>query len=195
VDREGVSRIFSATAFAAAALAFALPFGFVSSCDGGEVSFTGAELATFMVPADDRTDRELRDRLESNAGAFAFALLVAALAGLVLSVVGLRGVGLCAAVGVALAQLLLYGIVLSADESSSLFVGYWLALASSVTAAIVALVREVRARRQSGRSAWAPIGYGVAVVLPPVGLVVAGLGALLALLVRWARAPRRLRTE
>jgi len=94
-----MSRVLSGTVFAAAILSFTLPFGLVSSCDGAEVRFTGAELVTFSVPADDRNDAELRDSLEDGAGPFAIAALVAAGFGLVLSILGRPGAGVSAAIG------------------------------------------------------------------------------------------------
>ena len=95
-----MSRVLSATAFAAAALAFMLPFGVVSSCDGAEVHFTGTELVTFSVPADDAQDVELRGSLERGAGPFALAALIGTALGLVLSILGRPGAGRCAALGV-----------------------------------------------------------------------------------------------
>src|SRR3990170_2093696 len=110
-----MSRLLSGTAFAAAILAFTLPFGLVSSCDGAEVRFTGAELATFSVPADDRQDAELRDSLEHSASPFAIAALVAAGFGLVLSILGRPGVGVSAASGLVAIQLLFYALFAVAD--------------------------------------------------------------------------------
>lgn len=180
-----MSQVLPGTVFAVAALAFVLPFGLVSSCDGAEVRFTGTELATFSVPADDAQDTELRDSLERGAGPFAIAALVAAGFGLVLSILGRPGAGVCAALGLVAIQLLLYAIVAVAD-GGDLFVGYWLALSSFVGAAAVCLIRQIRARRHSRRSVWPAIGYAVAVVLPPLGLVVSGLAALIAFVTRAA---------
>lgn len=188
-----MSRVLSATAFAAAALAFMLPFGVVSSCDGAEVHFTGTELVTFSVPADDAQDVELRGSLERGAGPFALAALIGTALGLVLSILGRPGAGRCAALGVVAMQLSLYAMVLVSDDGD-LFVGFWLALASFVVAGLVSLIREVRGRGRARRSVWPPIGYGVAVLLPPIGLVVAGSVALIVWLARaiWrAVHPRR----
>jgi hypothetical protein len=96
--------------FAAAALAFMLPFGTVS-CDGSEVSFTSVELATYQVDAD-ASSAELRDDVEWN-GWLALAALAASLAGLAFGVAGRRGGGVCAALGVLAMQLLF----LSGDAS------------------------------------------------------------------------------
>lgn len=188
-----MARLLSGTAFAAAILAFTLPFGLVSSCDGGEVRFTGAELATFSVPAEDAQDAELRDSLEHDAGPFAIAALAAAGFGLVLSILGRPGAGVSAAIGLVAIQLVLYAIVAVADDGD-LFVGYWLALLAFVVAAAVCLIRDIRARRRSRRSVWPAIEYAVAVLLPPVGLVMASAIALIAILTRIARRglhPRR----
>jgi hypothetical protein len=182
-------RIVSVTSFAAAVLAFTLPFGLVTSCDGGEVRFTGVELATYTVPADplDSSDRDLRDTLEKNAGAFALAALLTAVVGLALAALGIRGVPASAALGVLLMQLVLYGVVLTGDESSSLFVGFWLSLGAFVTAGVTALVGAVRARRRTARSAWPPVGWAVAVVLPPIGAAIACIVAFGVFVVRWMR--------
>ncbi|MGH3066765.1 MAG: hypothetical protein ACRDOF_10770 [Gaiellaceae bacterium] len=188
-----MSRVLSGTAFAVAALAFTLPFGVVSSCDGAEVHFTGTELVTFSVPAADAQDVELRGSLERGAGPFALAALIGTALGLVLSIFGRPGAGRCAALGVVAMQLSLYAMVLVSDDGD-LLVGYWLALASFVVAGLVSLIREVRGRRRARRSVWSPIGYSLAVLLPPVGLVVAASAALILWLVRtiWrAVRPRR----
>jgi len=188
-----MSRVLSGTAFAVAALAFTLPFGVVSSCDGAEVEFTGTELVAFSVPADDAQDAELRDSLERGAGPFALAALLGTALGLVLSVLDRPGAGRCAALGVVAMQLVLYAMVIVSDDGD-LFVGYWLALASFVVAGLVSLIREVRGRLRVRRSGWPPIGYGMAVLLPPIGLVVAGSVALIVWLARtmWrAVHPRR----
>ncbi len=165
--------------------AFLLPFGLVSSCDGAEVRFTGAELATFEVHAD-REDEDLRDELEAQAGPFALALLAAAFVGLVLSAFGASGVAPCAAVGVVLVQLLFYAILATGD-GSDFFVGFWVVLGALITSVAVALVTAVRTRRHAGMSSWALAGYAVAVILPPIGLVLAALGGLFAVGARSAR--------
>jgi hypothetical protein len=180
-----MQRLFSTAAFAGAALAFLLPFGLVSSCDGAEVRFTGVELATFEVRAD-RGDEGLRDELEAHAGPFALLLLAAAFVGLILCALGASGGAQCAAVGVVLVQLLFYAIVATGD-GSNFFVGYWAALGAFVTSAVAALITAVRARRHAGRSPWPLAGYAVAVILPPIGLVLAALGGLFAVGARSAR--------
>lgn len=182
-----MSRALSGTAFAVAALAFMLPFGVVSSCSGAEVRYTGAELATFSVPAQDAQDVELRDSLEHGAGAFALAALVAAGFGVVLSILGRPvGAGVCAALGLVAIQLLVYATVAIAD-GGELFVGYWLSLLALVVSAGVCLIRQIGIRRQRRRSVWLPIGCAVAVVLPPLGLVVSGSVALVVVVTRTLR--------
>ena len=175
-------RVLSATGVTAAALAFMLPFGLVSSCGGEEVRFTGAELVTYSVPAEP-WDADLRDSLERSAGPFAIAGLVAAAVGLTLSILGGSGVGLCAGLGLIAMQLLLYAII-TVSDGSDLFVGFGLALGSFLLAGVVSLMRVVRARRGAGRSAWPPIGKAVAVVLPPLGLILAGTVTHVVLLTR-----------
>jgi hypothetical protein len=181
-----MSRVLSATAFAAAALAFTLPFGVVTSCDGAEVHFTGAQVAAYSVPARHAKDEGLRDDLEQNAGPFALAALLAAVFGVALSVLGRTGAGICAAVGIVAMQLLQYATIAVSDGGSDLG-GFWLAFGSFVAAGVVCLVRELRSRRRARRSVWPAIGYAVAVVLPPLGLIVAAVGALIAVLSRAAR--------
>ena len=178
-----MSRLLSGTAFAAAALAFTLPFGVASSCDGAEVRFTGTALVTFSVPADDAQDVELRDSVERDAGPFALAVLAAAVVGLALSILGCSGAGICAALGLVAMQLLLYAIVAMAD-GGDLFAGFWLALSAFAAAGLITLICEVRARRHARRSVWPAIGYAVAVLLPPVGLVLAGSIVLIAMAAR-----------
>jgi hypothetical protein len=179
-----MSRVLSTTAFAAAAVAFMLPFGLVSSCDGAEVRFTGTELVTYSVPAG-TSDADLRDTLERRAGPFATAALLAAAVGLALSILGRSGAGVCAGAGLVAMQLLLYAIV-TASDGSDLFIGFGLALCSFAAVGVVSLIRVLRARRRVGRTLWPPIGKAVAVLLPPVGLAVAGIAAVVVLLTRAA---------
>jgi len=85
-------------------LAFALPFGVVSSCDGPDVRLTGVELATFSVPADSGSERELAREVEQSASPFALALVPAA-AGLGLLALRRAGVGACTWVALVAIQL------------------------------------------------------------------------------------------
>lgn len=93
-------------------------------------------------------DTDLRDSLEHDAGPFAIAALVAAVFGLVLSILGRPGAGVSAAIGLVAIQLVLYAIVAVADDGH-IAAGYWLALLSFIVAATVCLIREIRARRRS----------------------------------------------
>jgi len=182
-----MTRALTATFFAGAILAFALPFGAVSSCSGTEVRFTGAELATYSVPGESYSERELATSVERAASPFVLAALAFAGAGLVLLALGRSGVGACAALGVAAIQLVLYGILVASDDSN-LFYGYALSLLGFVGAGVVCLVVAVRARRASSRSSWPPYARALAVLLPPLGLVLSGVLSALVWLVRRVRS-------
>ncbi len=175
-----MSRLFSATVFAGAALAFALPFGAVSSCDGEEVRFTGVELATFTVPPDEGTGGTLHMDVERNSGLFALLALVAAVSGILLALLGRGGGGICASFGIVAMQLLLWAVLFTSDGGSELFFGYWISLLLLVLAAVAHLVLTVRARRRRGDSSWRYVFGRVALVLMPTLSVVA-LGILVAL--------------
>jgi len=175
-----MSRMISITAFAAAALAFALPFGAVSSCGGEEVRFTGVELATFTVPPDTETEGTLHTEVERNAGFFAFLALVAAVSGAVLALLGRGGGGICASLAIVALQLVLWAVLLTSDGGSELFIGYWLSLLLLVLVATAHLVRTVRARRRRGDSSWRYALGRIALVLMP-SLAVVALGILLVL--------------
>ncbi len=171
-QRRSKSRLFSATAFAGAALAFALPFGWLSSCDGEKVRFTGVELATFSVPADDSYSGTLHEKVERNAGVLALVTLLAAIGGFVVLVAGRRGGGIFASVGLLGIQLLAWAVLLSSDGGGNLLVGFWLALVLLATAAAVHLVRAVQARREDGSRAWRyAVGRTVFVLLPSLALL------------------------
>ncbi len=165
-------RLLSASAFAGAVLAFTLPFGTVSSCDGEEVRFTGGELVTFSVPPDDDPDPELHSEIESNAGVPALCALLAAVLGFALVIGGWTGGGICAAVGLVAAQLLGLVILLSTDAGGTPHSGFWLLVLALAFACLVHLVDAVRARRQAGRRVW---GYAFArcvlTLLPTLGAV------------------------
>jgi hypothetical protein len=181
-----MSRLFSAAAFAGTLLAFALPFGAVSSCDGEEVSFTGADLVGYSVAPDPAEPGTLHEDTEHAVGPFAIAVLLVAAAGLGLAIVGLRGTGICAAALIVATQLLGYAIVSVSDGGSEFFVGLWLTLALAVAAGAVLLGAEISTRRRAGASVWWLVALAVAVVLPPLGLVVVAIVWLLALAVRAA---------
>ena len=167
-----MSRLSTAILFAGAALAFALPFGAVSSCGGEEVRFTGVELATFTVPPDAETEGTLHSNVERNAGFFALLALVAAVSGATLALLGRGGGGICASLAIVALQLVLWAVLLTSDGGSELFIGYWLSLLLLVLVATVHLVRTVRARRRRGDSAWRYALGRIALVLMPTLAVV-----------------------
>ena len=174
-----MSRLSTAILFAGAALAFALPFGAVSSCGGEEVRFTGVELATFTVPPDTETEGTLHKDVERNAGLFALLALLAAVSG-ALALLGRGGGGICASLAIVAMQLVLWAVLLTSDGGSELFIGYWLSLLLLVLLAIAYLVRTVRARRRRGDSSWRYVLGRIALVLMPT-LAVVGFATLLVL--------------
>jgi hypothetical protein len=186
-----MSRFLPATAFVGAVLAFSLPFGAVSSCDGEEVRFTGAELATFSVPPDRSTAGGLHSDVDRRAGLLALVAALAGAVGAALSAIGRRGTGWCAAIGLVSLQLTAYAIATTSD-SADLFVGYWLALGLFAVVGVALLMQELGARTSARRSIWPALALALAVVLPPLGLSVVFLLWLLSLI---ARALRGLHTE
>ena len=159
-SRRSGTRLLSATAFAGAVLAFALPFGTVSSCDGEEVRFTGAELATFTVPPDPASYGTLHEDVERNAGMPAVFVLLAAAFGLVGAIrAGRPRGGLCASLGLVAAQLLGMAILFTGTAGGAPEAGFGLVLLSLAVAGVVHLVDAVRARRRDGRRIW---GYALA---------------------------------
>ena len=111
------------TALAGGMLAFALPFGVVSSRDGPEVRCTGAELATFSVPADSGSERELAREVEQSASPFALVALVAAAAGLGRLALRRAGVGACTWVALVAIQLAApVGLAISATLAAAVWV-------------------------------------------------------------------------
>ena len=178
--REGTltSRLTASTLFAAALLAFLLPFATVSC--GEPVTFTGLELATGRV-ADDAPSagqREFGDEIESNGTVLALIALVASAVGLVLALAQVRGVGPAAFVG-ALALLLLPWSAAAALADFAVHGGY--VLATGALTAIVAIRRvdAVRRRHRDHRRRWP----AVLVAVPVVALV----GVTVALCIESAR--------
>ena len=144
-----MGRVAAATSLAGGMLAFALPFGMVSSCDGPEVHFTGAELATFSVPAHSGSERELACEVEQSASPFAFVALVAAAAGLGLLALRRAGAGACTWVALVAIQLAAIAL-LTAGDASDLLEGYYLSLLGLPLAGLPCLagwIRSLRARR------------------------------------------------
>jgi hypothetical protein len=132
-----VTRGITATAFTAAILAFLLPFGAVSSCDGQDVRFTGLELASFRVAPDRSSSSEdpLHEEVERNGSFFAAVTLLAVLVGLVLSVAGRPGSRVCAIVALVALGLTVTLVAFggSVDDGKPL-VGVWIILASLIVA-------------------------------------------------------------
>jgi hypothetical protein len=178
-----MSRLVSGTAFLAVALAFALPFGAVASCDGEEVRFTGIELATFDVEPDDSQSGTLHETVERNASVLAISVLVAAAFGLGLTLVARPGAGIAASLGLVTLQILGVVILVSADGATSLLAGYWLAFVAMAVAGGTYLVQGVKARRRKAVPSvrWA-VSRGVLAFLPSLLvlalLAVVGIGAL-----------------
>jgi hypothetical protein len=171
-----VFRAFTATTFLAAILAFALPFGAVSSCDGERVEFTGAQLVTLDVQPDRKHHGTLHHDVEHNCIVFALVVLAASIIGLGLVAAGERGAGICAAVGLFAAQLLGWAILFSGEDESFLDAGFWLALVALAIAAIAFLIRAARERRRHGyRTRRYVAGRVVVVLLPILGPLVIGL--------------------
>jgi hypothetical protein len=173
-------RLFSATAFVGAALAFTLPFGTVSSCEGEEVRFTGVQLATFDVPPDPSSPGTLHGQVESNAGLFAVAVLLLAVLGFACVLGGARGGGVFASLGLVAAQLLGLAILVSGTSGATLLAGFWLALLSLAVAGVTHLVLAIRVRRRAGRRVRAYAVVRCALALSPV-LVVTVVVALVLL--------------
>lgn len=154
------SRGLCATLFAAALLAFLLPFGTVSA--GTPVTFTGVELATATVQGDEE-DTVAEINMGSGAS-LAIVAGVSALVGVALALAGLRGQGWVALLGLVSLGLLPWVVVsvgpLPWDAASTLFdfvyVRTGFVLASSALAAVVwirawALLRR---RRKNGQRIW-----------------------------------------
>jgi hypothetical protein len=174
-----VTRRTSSTLFLAAILAFGLPFGMVSSCDGEQVRFTGVQLATFNVRPDRPQGGTLNREVEHNGSLLAIAVLVTALVGVGIAVSGRRGGGVCASLALAFMQLLGWAILATSDGGGDLFAGFWLALAALAAAAVLHLVLLVRECLQLGHPVWWPAiaRIGLVTVLPTfVAFYVASAG-------------------
>lgn len=185
-----MGRVAAATSLAGGMLAFALPFGMVSSCDGPEVHFTGAELATFSVPAHSGSERELAREVEQSASPFAFVVLVAAAPGL--GRLALRRAGACTWVALVAIQLAAIAL-LTAGDASDLLEGYYLSLLGLTLAGLSCLAGWIRSRRRRGASAWAPLAWGLAALAPPVGLAVSATRAAAVWVVRFVARRERAR--
>jgi hypothetical protein len=172
-------RTISGTALACVVLAFLLPFGSVASCSSDEaVGFTGLQLATAQVPADETTPGgTLHEQVESDATAVAFLTLAAAVIGLGLVAAGRAGGGICAGAGLVGLQLIVWtGLV--AWDSFDLYEGFGLSFLAFAVAGLTHLVVAVRARRRAGRRSWTYALRSTALALAPTlalaALVVVG---------------------
>jgi hypothetical protein len=173
-------RLLSATTFAGAMLAFALPFGTVSSCEGEEVRFTGAQLAAFSVPPDESTSGTLHLEVENNVGPLAVVVLLVAALGVFCAVRGVSGGGICAAVGLIAMQLLGLAVMLLSASGGMPLEGFWIGLLSLAGAGVAHLVAAVRERQQSGRRVWRYAFVRSALTLSPT-LALVGLIAVVVL--------------
>jgi hypothetical protein len=145
------ARRLAATAFAGAVLAFALPMGAVSNCDGEEVRFSGLELVTASVPPSESAPGTLHEDVERHASVFAVAALLACFLGLAFGLAGRAGGGAWASTGLIATQLLGGAILLTGTAGGSLLAGYWLLLLLLGVAGIAYLRVAARRRRLSGR--------------------------------------------
>lgn len=168
-------RLFSGTAFVGVVLAFLLPFGSVSSCGGETVRFTGIQLATAQVPADESVEGGTLDLdVEGDATVLAFVTLSAAIIGLALAIGGCVGGGVCAGAGLLGLQLTL-AVGLVAWNDFELYEGFGLSLLAFMVAGLTHLVVAVRARRRAGRRWWTYALRSTALAFLPT-LTVVGLG-------------------
>ena len=148
--REITHRWHLPTVFAGVVIAFCLPFATVS-CNGASTTFTGMQLVTHTVPHggtfadEDGARAEISDRVEHKSSITATLTLLAAVAGLSLGLLGRRGTGWCAVIGLVLAFIL--GANTGADMFSGSDVtyraGYWATLALFGWATLVQLARAV----------------------------------------------------
>lgn len=171
-DSVRVRRVTS-TLFAAAALAFLLPFGTVS-CSGEEVSVTGLELATHTVDGADEPD-SLAAEVEDH-GLFALFALVLALVGAVVAALRDRGggwaiAGLCA----------LFVLGFNADTmlmDIEYGAGYVLALGSFVLAGLMRFCVRTQSLILEDRRVWPWfVGLFAGTPVALVSLVLLGVGS------------------
>ena len=157
------SRAVPVTLLVAALVGFLLPFATVS-CDT-PVTFTGLELATATVPADD--DAEFADEIESHGTVVAAIALVTIALGLGLLATSCRGWGVASVVGM-LALLLLPWIATGALAEFELHEGYVLSVGSLAVVAGLRRVESFGLRRGLGRRAWPAVVAGVLLAVPIV---------------------------
>jgi hypothetical protein len=178
--RSARSRLVSAAAFACAALAFSLPFGTASSCEGEKVSFTGVELVTSDVAPARSPGSTLHTSVESTVSPPATLVLLAVVVGLGLVLAGRKGGGVMASIGVFAMQWLALAVFVAGSGGSTLLVGFWTALVSLGVAGAAHLAERARARREAGRRVWTYLLGCCALAFSPT-LAVVGLIAVAAL--------------
>jgi hypothetical protein len=169
------TRSIAGTAFAGVLLALLLPFGSVYSCDTGEeVRFTGIQLATAQVPPDPANAGDLNSKVERDATLLALSVLVAAVVGIGLALVGRPGGGYCAAAGLLSLQVFLWVGLVAWEGTFDVYEGFGLAFASFALAGVVHLAANMRIRRRAGARAWTYVLRTVVLTFLPT-IVFAGL--------------------
>jgi hypothetical protein len=163
------SRGLSAALFAAALLAFLLPFGTVS-CSEPPITFTGLELATATVHGD---DEYVVGEIESQGTFVALVAGLAALVGGYLAVAGRKGQGCAASVGI-VALLLLPWIGWWAWADFVAHSGYVLATGSLTAVVGIRAAFLLRERRCAGRRIW-PAVTGLCLLAALLAVTAAGL--------------------
>lgn len=170
--------------FAAAALAFLLPFGTVA-CNEETVSFTGIELATRTIEpspaAGGAPDKGLAGTVEAEGGTYALMTLVFLAGGLVSVAWRSRGGGFTLAAIFSLLVLLLDAAV--SDAEVDIRIGFWLALASVSGAGLLRIRAglHTRARRRSNELAPVPRSGGLPRGVSSLLFAVAALAVVVAL--------------
>jgi hypothetical protein len=161
-SRSAHARLGTVTLFAAALLAFLLPFATISC--GDPVTFTGLELATATVADDTHNfvERDFASEIESNGTVLALLALAAVATGLALAAVGRRGWGASALVGL-IALLLLPWVAASGLADFAVHEGYVFAAAALTAVVGRRRVAAVRRRRRHGIRVWPALLAGVPV--------------------------------
>jgi hypothetical protein len=150
-------RVHSPLVFMGIVFAFFLPFATVS-CNDAETTFTGVQLVTRTVPEGgviDETEGEISDRVEQQSSALAAVILVLAVAGFLLGVLGVeRGPGWVAGLGTILTIALAEDAIgFSLDGPTvELLIGYQLALGLFAWVWLVHVVRAFRRRAAEPRA-------------------------------------------
>ncbi|MCZ7589334.1 MAG: hypothetical protein M5U27_10880 [Gaiella sp.] len=161
----GVSRLTTATLFAAALLSFLLPFATVSC--GDPVTFTGLELATGTVedPTHSPTELAFAAEIESYGTVLALVALGAVVVGLVLAAFSMRGSGAAALVAL-LALMLLPWSAAYGLADFAVYEGYAFALAAAAALVARRRVEAVRRRRREGARILPAVLAGVLLAIP-----------------------------